>query len=318
MTNEPNISVIMCVYNQDEVTLRESIKTVRRQYFRDFELIIVNDGSTNNAEDVLLSIQDERFKYIKQNHLGLSKARNEGLKIAKGKYIFFMSPNDELDLNALQQLFDRAEQQDLDILVFNPLMVENEVFNHNSPVIFDNLFYITNDYIGRFFKNEFLTKNNLFFTDELIFEDMEFSYRCLFKAERIGYFNCAIYTKALSSVSSKDDYFNLVKFFDLIESHLIKINLFDKVKIDFYTQKIYVLSIKCLLIEPELKDKFKDAIKESLKNIKLKPDETFELEHSIGFVLKKYQQENRLTIKDVIEQLELYIEFIDYINEILN
>ena len=90
----PIISVIMPVYNTKEQYLREAIESVLSQTFSDFEFFIINDGSTNNAEAVIKSYNDERIKYIYQNHAGIVEALNNGLKQAKGKYIARMDSDD--------------------------------------------------------------------------------------------------------------------------------------------------------------------------------------------------------------------------------
>ena len=61
----PKISVIMTVYNTQEIFLREAIESILKQTFKDFELLIINDGSTEDVESVILSYDDERVKYFK-------------------------------------------------------------------------------------------------------------------------------------------------------------------------------------------------------------------------------------------------------------
>ena len=84
----------MPVYNTKEEYLREAIESILNQTFTDFEFIIVNDGSTNNAEDVILSYKDERIVYIKQENQGVSIASNNGWNKAKGEYIARMDSDD--------------------------------------------------------------------------------------------------------------------------------------------------------------------------------------------------------------------------------
>ena len=90
----PKISVIMPVYNTKEEYLREAIESILNQTFTDFEFIIVNDGSTNNAEEVIRSYQDERIKYLKQENQGISKSRNNAYKYATGEYIAIFDSDD--------------------------------------------------------------------------------------------------------------------------------------------------------------------------------------------------------------------------------
>lgn len=91
----PKISVLMPVYNTEEEYLREAIESILNQTFTDFEFIIINDGSDNNAEDVILSYNDKHIKYIKkEKNQGLIETLNEVLEIAQGEYIARMDSDD--------------------------------------------------------------------------------------------------------------------------------------------------------------------------------------------------------------------------------
>ena len=87
MKNEiPKISVLMPVYNGEKF-LREAIESVLNQSYKDFEFLILDDGSTDNSIKISESFSDPRIKIIKLNHSGIVKALNEGLKLSKGEYI---------------------------------------------------------------------------------------------------------------------------------------------------------------------------------------------------------------------------------------
>ena len=94
MTQSYLISVLMPVYNTKEEYLRTSIESILNQTFTDFEFIIVNDGSTNNAEEVILSYKDNRIKYVKQENQGIVGALNNAWSKASGKYIARMDSDD--------------------------------------------------------------------------------------------------------------------------------------------------------------------------------------------------------------------------------
>lgn len=94
MTQTHLISVLMPVYNTKEEYLRTSIESILNQTITDFEFIIVNDGSTNNAEEVILSYKDNRIKYVKQENQGIVGALNNAWSKASGKYIARMDSDD--------------------------------------------------------------------------------------------------------------------------------------------------------------------------------------------------------------------------------
>ncbi len=84
----PEISVLLPVYNTKEKYLRECIESILHQTFENFELVILNDGSSNNAEEIIKSYNDKRICYYKNEKTqGITKCRNQLLKLAKGKYI---------------------------------------------------------------------------------------------------------------------------------------------------------------------------------------------------------------------------------------
>lgn len=91
----PKVSIVMPVYNTPEEYLREAIESILNQTFTDFEFLIINDGSTNNAEDIIFSYKDKRIKYIKnEQNLGLIKTLNKGLDLASSEYIARMDADD--------------------------------------------------------------------------------------------------------------------------------------------------------------------------------------------------------------------------------
>jgi glycosyltransferase involved in cell wall biosynthesis len=98
MDNLPLISIIVPCCNQASF-LSEALDSVYNQTFKNWECIIVNDGSSDNTKEVALSWtnKDERFKYLEKENGGLSSARNAGIKLSRTKYIFPFDADDKLD-----------------------------------------------------------------------------------------------------------------------------------------------------------------------------------------------------------------------------
>lgn len=114
----PKVSIIIPVYNVEKY-LTECIESVLEQTLSDWELILVNDGSPDGSEEICLNYarSDQRIKYISQKNQGVSVARNNGLKAASGKYIFFMDSDDTIDCNFLKSSYLVAEKEQADIVV---------------------------------------------------------------------------------------------------------------------------------------------------------------------------------------------------------
>ena len=102
---KPNVSIIMPTYNRGE-TLPRAIQSVLDQLYQHFELIIIDDGSDDNTEQAIRSIQDPRINYVRSNHKGASAARNIGIAQSKFRYIAFLDSDDEWHPDFLSTLLD--------------------------------------------------------------------------------------------------------------------------------------------------------------------------------------------------------------------
>lgn len=96
------ISVIIPLYNKERI-IERSLHSVLSQNYDDFEVIVVNDGSTDESAEIVKSINDSRITLIEQENGGPSKARNTGVRNAKGGWILFLDADDELLSGALKQ-----------------------------------------------------------------------------------------------------------------------------------------------------------------------------------------------------------------------
>jgi glycosyltransferase involved in cell wall biosynthesis len=103
------ISVVMITFNHEKY-IKEAIESVLNQSFPFFELIIVNDGSTDSTESIIKNFEDERIKYISQDNQGPSSALNHGQSLAQGKYIAFMSGDDVCHLDRLESQYNYVEK----------------------------------------------------------------------------------------------------------------------------------------------------------------------------------------------------------------
>lgn len=99
-----NFSIIIPVYNAEK-TLRRCLDSVKQQIYTDFEVIMVNDGSSDESEHICQQYanQDHRFKYIYQNNLGVSMARNKGLDVSSGEFIVFLDSDDSYEKEYLKE-----------------------------------------------------------------------------------------------------------------------------------------------------------------------------------------------------------------------
>jgi len=119
----PLFSIIIPTYNRSDL-LRQCINSVIAQRHTDYELIIVDDGSTDNTEHLILGIKDSRIKYLKQNHQERSNARNHGIQHAKGKYVCFVDDDDLLEENYLLDFYNYMLSGDKNDIILRTGYVE--------------------------------------------------------------------------------------------------------------------------------------------------------------------------------------------------
>lgn len=116
----PKVSVILPVYNVGPY-LDETLDSLTQQTLKDIEIIAVNDGSTDDSEDILKKhqIADSRISYFNQRNQGQSVARNLALEHATGDYIYMMDADDSIVPDALQRCYDYAERTQADFIFFD-------------------------------------------------------------------------------------------------------------------------------------------------------------------------------------------------------
>lgn len=128
--SKPSISIIVPIYNMQHC-MRRCIDSLLSQTFRDYELLLIDDGSTDNSAAICDEYldKDSRIQVYHKPNGGLSDARNYGLQRAKGKYTIFADPDDYVDEKGLDLLFETAEREQADITICD-LYREDEYSRH--------------------------------------------------------------------------------------------------------------------------------------------------------------------------------------------
>ena len=118
--NAPCVSVIVPVYNVEDY-IGACLDSLIGQTMKNIEIICVVDGSTDGSEDIVREYaqRDDRIRIICQCNQGLSEARNTGVRQAAGKYLYFVDSDDYIETYALEYLYEEAEKNALDVLLFD-------------------------------------------------------------------------------------------------------------------------------------------------------------------------------------------------------
>jgi len=131
----PKISIILPAYNA-EPTLPRMLEAIKAQTFENFEVIIINDGSSDETQQVVdrYCEEDERFRSCKQDHKGVSAARNRGLDLAVGDYVLFYDADDDVPPKAVQKMYNRARQHMADLVIGqNTVHQMSDCYNETTP-----------------------------------------------------------------------------------------------------------------------------------------------------------------------------------------
>lgn len=134
MNDTDLISVILPTYNRAHL-IKRSAESVLNQTYRNLELIIVDDGSTDNTKSVIESLNDKRIVYIYQINQGCCAARNKGIEVAKGQYIALQDSDDTWHLDKLEVQIQALKENNADV-VFSKLFTIGNLIKRIAPKIF--------------------------------------------------------------------------------------------------------------------------------------------------------------------------------------
>jgi len=194
----PKVTVIIPIFNGAKY-ISQCIESILFQTYKSIEIIVVNDGSTDESESI---IKLYPVNLINQKNAGVSVARNIGLKSAKGEYIHFLDVDDWITIDFYEKMVSAIQLTDSDIACCN---VDNYISRRSTNLKHSVLisetedkFKITNvaryGYVWRYiFKKSFLIENNILFKEGQLGEDTPFSMVAILKANRLITVPDAIY-----------------------------------------------------------------------------------------------------------------------------
>lgn len=210
------VSVIIPVFNGERY-IQNFFSNLKNQTFKKFEIIVINDGSTDNSLNILKNIKFQNLKIITyQKNKGVSFARNLGIKNANAKYLYFVDIDDSIKNNSLELLYKEAKKKNYDYICSDFKRIENKInqrtnkYNYSSDKIFDEkkikvamqeeLYNPNGGHLGffgcngRLIKKSILKKNNIKFCEQLKWvEDKVFSWRVLGCVKNAKYIRKQLY-----------------------------------------------------------------------------------------------------------------------------
>ena len=308
------VSIIIPVYNT-EIFLDKCIKSVIGQTYNNIEIIIVNDGSTDNSIKIIKKYanNDKRIMLINQSNQGVSKARNEGIKKAKGKYILFVDGDDYIEPNAVELSLQRIKEYNVDVIKFNVNIydkdgnVEHENYEGYLGTIFTGkkLDYLISKFLDSesnlhtFAPTLLIKKQKMVEFDESLYfmEDTFFYVKLLKKVDSLCFINEKLYTYVYNEKSASKD----INQFNRIIKGLY--NTISKIRNElqgesYYNQinyccfYVFVGKTKFLKAFPIMKiyRSIKESLKGELRNIILENKlSSLSFSKKIQYILIKYK-----------------------------
>ena len=331
--NEIKISVIVPAYNVEKY-IEKTLRSIMEQSLKEIEIIVINDGSKDNTLSIVkkLMLEDSRIILIDKKNSGVSQARNDGIKKARGEYISFIDGDDWIEKDFYEDSYKYGIENNLDMIACD--MSLDYIRKNRSKTCFefktDKIIsgkeyldsYYNNDVIrgvaNKIIKREIFIKNNLFFLEDVPSgEDMNLTIKLGYVAARIGkinkaYYHYIQYPQSVTKQKTSNKIYPFFKSYDDIREFIKKI---DSKLLEQDGEKIYryeVESIQNFVVKySDWKNqeyiKAVEIFLELVKNKKIdEAIKNFKLSYKILWIIcKKYP--NVLTVK-ILNNIFRWIE----------
>lgn len=257
------VSIIVPVYNVEKY-IEQCLQSIFNQSYKNIEVIIVNDGSTDNSKSIIKKFCNKykNIIYIEQKNQGLSMARNRGLKEAKGNYIAFVDSDDYIDRNYIQDMYNEAIEKDSDIVICgyskvcdNGTVIENDLCGGKKQGLYSGKdvaeamldIEIKGYAWNKLYKNNYNFRESMKFEKDKKIEDYYPVFRTIVSSQKVSIIKKSLYnyrqreTSIVNNSNNQlvnDFFYACSKIIDLAE----KLNL-KKEKIEFFKGNCYKLTM---------------------------------------------------------------------------
>lgn len=269
MENNIKLSVVIPAYNVEKY-IEACIDSLINQTLKELQIIIVDDGSTDKTGEIIAKYAeiDPRIELYTIQNSGVSVARNLGIKKSKGKYLSFIDSDDTLDINAYNVLYNKAEEQKVDILYFGGNTIfEDEIvktrFSNmenlyhrienidsiDAHILFSNMME-RSSYLDtpcmQIYNLDFIKKNNLRFIEHVQFEDIHFSMESILSANKVAVITDNFYNRLIrsnSTITKKRTFYSIYCYIKIYEKLF---NFISSKNFDIDTKKYIYLKLNHL------------------------------------------------------------------------
>nr|WP_144917750.1 MULTISPECIES: glycosyltransferase family 2 protein [Moraxella] len=291
--NTELISVVIPVYNTENY-LRRCLESVINQTYKNLQIIIVDDGSNDDTKYICQEFAklDNRIELIQKDNEGVSIARNLGIEMAKGEWIYFLDSDDYLEKEAFEQLLVFAMEHNPDIIQFGVRDVNDTghirtrvpqkfaVYNNNIDFIRNNNLTPLSLWV-HLYKLDFINQHHLRFNENMAYaEDLLFTHLAIFEAHTIMQIDKIFYNYYLSHNSATRKavkitvLYDHLKFLDEISQSIFKLNANKQLKNYFFQLSKYLFILPNLL-EKKSMSKHADVVQDKYRHMYLNNPDLF-------------------------------------------
>lgn len=284
----PLISIIIPVYNLEN-TLSKCLNSVINQTYTNMEIIIINDGSTDNSEKICIEFtkEDKRIHYLYQTNKGVSFARNVGLYQATGDYITFVDGDDFIDEKHIESLYNAMIQYGADISVCGITFEKDKKYvkKFTKEMQYENLDFLKplisyNDFGGYIWNKMYssnIIKNTKFDENLDIAEDLLFNLQVFLNSKKIVKIKSVSYHYCINSLSATQSInYSKEKSAKKLQSYLlaneksfeiIKNHTDNQKIINLFKQKVLFVKAEIFYFEIKYFNKFNSKLYKDIKSI---------------------------------------------------
>ena len=286
MKKKDLISVILCAYNVGPY-IEESLNSVINQTYKKLEIILIDDGSTDNTSKICdeYAKKDKRIKVFHQENKGIAKTRNIGLKQATGEYIIFVDPDDYAELNYIEELYKTIKEKKVNMVVCNFRRKKGDIYEIELDDIKEKEYYHID--LIKTLRDHALAKSVIWnkLCHKSIYKDIDFEcantttyedraiiYHLYHNAGKVYYLDKILYTyrvrdKSISHFTPHNEIYDIFYKVDkVVEQFCLEHGYLDTY-IEIYVERMY-LTLQMYVVDKKRKPKYKEIYLKDYKEIK--------------------------------------------------
>ncbi|WP_455537647.1 glycosyltransferase [Terrisporobacter sp.] len=275
------VSIIIPVYNAEKF-IAKCLDSIKNQTYKNLEIILINDGSTDNSGEICEEYckSDDRFKVIHKKNGGVSSARNLGLSKVSGDYICFIDPDDWIEADMIEHLYELTQKYNCDMGICGYYKEENKTIlnkNSNREILTYSKYDALNKILdeegfkgflwNKIFSKKIIGKNTRFVEDIHFCEDLLFVTQCILNSSKIVYDNKPYYHYIIHENNVSKSKYSLKKTtsLDAIEKIIDLLDGNEQIQINNF--KNYYMNMNISLLMNYIKENQSDkVIYDKLKN----------------------------------------------------